>query len=84
MKTVGDILRKARAKKNLTREQAAKKLKISAGYYGHLECDNKVWLSDKLTARAVKALGASARLFKAQEAHNKRASKLFQARRASA
>lgn len=75
-KTIGDKIRKAREKKELTREKLAKKLDISAGYLGHLENDSPVRLSPRVANLLKKIL--SAHISKADfEAHNKTSLKVY-------
>lgn len=76
-RTIGQVIKTARAESDMSREKLAAKLKISAGYLGHLECDNHVRLSDRVT----KALRKFLKLKSTQltdrlvETHNKKSAK---------
>lgn len=56
-KTLGTALRNQREKKTLSREQVARKLKITPGYLGHLETDNYVHVSERLKIAFHKMFG---------------------------
>lgn len=55
--SIGNTIRMAREKKGLTREQIAKKLKITPGYFGHIERDAPVPISERLVLALKKFLG---------------------------
>ncbi len=56
MASIGATIRKARETKKLTREQLAKKLKITEGYLGHIERDAPVRLSERVVKGISKSL----------------------------
>lgn len=74
--TVGLLIRKARESRDLTREQAAKKIGISKGYLAILENDGHVRLSDDLIGKLVTKLGVKKQILKLQPAHNAKAKKV--------
>jgi transcriptional regulator with XRE-family HTH domain len=78
--TIGSILRAKRAKLKLTREQVAKRIKITPGYLGHLENDSHVRFSDELYKRLQKAIGVRIPT-QLRAVHNKRASAWYRAYR---
>lgn len=74
--TIGMILRSTREEMLLSREQAAKRLKISAGYLGHLERDSHVPLSIGLISRFSREYGPGMRMLeKLVLEHNKKVKK---------
>lgn len=56
-KTVGNIIRSTREKSEMTREQLAKKLKITPVYLGHIERDDPVRISPRIVIALKKNLG---------------------------
>lgn len=81
MKTIGTLIRDAREKKNLTREQAAKRLGISSGYLSRLEIDSyTAHLSPKLARVIIVKLGAKTYLQgKPLENHNRKTREWYRA-----
>lgn len=57
--SVGQRIRSARGRRDLTRAEAAEKLGISAGYLGHLENDNHVHLSEAVLGKIRTSLQAT-------------------------
>lgn len=72
--SIGQIIRGARENKNFTREQLAKKLKISASYLAAVECDHESrHISERLIGALRKHLGARmSGTAKMIESHNRR------------
>lgn len=62
--SIGSIIRSKREKLKLTREQVAKKIKISKGYLGHLENDSHVHFSENLALKISKVLKLSNAILK--------------------
>ena len=56
-KSMGSLIRKARQRKGLSREQLAVKLRITGGYVGHLERDDDVRMSERVADQLRKAIG---------------------------
>lgn len=79
--SLGQLIKGAREKRQLTRETAAKKLKISASYLGHLERNDTVPLSSGLLQRLQLKLGVPKRLGSLVERHNARAKRWYAAYR---
>lgn len=56
MNTIGNLIKEAREKKKMDREELAKKIKISTSYLGHIERDDLVRVSMELAKALQKAL----------------------------
>lgn len=85
-KTLGQIVRTARENSDLTREQLAKKLKITPEYLGHIERDACVSVSDRVLGGLRKVLKSSVRPITMNmiEKHNKKTSAWWRDYRAKA
>ena len=84
--SIGKLIRTAREAKELTREQLAKRLALSATYVGHIERDDMVPVSERVAVAVKKVLGVSV-AEAARQRHNKKASawsKAYRARHAKA
>lgn len=78
-KGIGVYIRTARERLDITQAQAAKKVGLSASYFGMLERSFPVHLSDDLINRMVKKLGVSRAISKHQAEHNAASTKRFAA-----
>lgn len=72
-KTIGNLIRRAREKKGLTREEAAKKIGISPRYFGFLEGDRYAHISPKTLKSMQHKIGLTNRLGNLVEKNNNRA-----------
>lgn len=69
--TIGKTIRKARESRNITREQLAKRLKISPSYLAQLECDSHSrHVSERVEAALKRILKTGAPSHKLVESHN--------------
>ncbi len=82
-KSVGSIVRNAREKKSLTRDRAARLLKLSAGYLGQIERDAPIPISERIVEAIAKKLGPRLKP-EMVERHNKRSAKVYKRYRANA
>lgn len=78
-KSIGQIIRDARESQDMTREQLAKKLKITPGYLGHIERDDAVHVSDRIYAAVKKMFGSKVSGFTSMEVwkHNVKARTVY-------
>lgn len=74
---IGLILKKARLKKGLTKKQAAKAVKLSEHYWGHIERGSLVPFSDSLLERLKSKFGSLRGLAKLIPAHNRKTKLLY-------
>jgi transcriptional regulator with XRE-family HTH domain len=76
--TIGKTIRKARESRNITREQLAKRLKISASYLAQLECDSHSrHVSERLEAGLKRVLKTGAPAHSLVESHNTKVRKWY-------
>lgn len=61
-KSIGDTIIKKREAKGLSREELAKKIKITPGYLGHVERNDLVQISPRLVAELKAAFDGSLRI----------------------
>lgn len=84
-KNFGTVLRLSREKNNLTREQLAKKVKVSAIYISHLENENPAApISMTLLDRIKKAIKIEIGAVKLAERHNMKVRRYRNARKKAA
>lgn len=78
MDQLGTVLTAAREKSELTRDQVAKKLKITAAYYAMIENNKNAHCSDKVLGKLIHIFdikeSSTGKLSELQAAHNARAS----------
>lgn len=73
---VGIIIKRARLKKGFTRKQAAKAVKLSEAYFGHIERGSLVTISSGLLSRLKTNIGPMNGLLKLLPKHNKKVSEI--------